>query len=213
MRAVVLGATGLVGGSLVRQLSNAPHITEIIALTRRPITYGMDNVTNMIIDFTQIKKSLKDLQADLLFSCLGTTKKIAGSIDMQRKVDLDYQLEVAHLLYQHGVKHYFLVSAAGANPKSRNPYLKMKGELEEAISRIRFETKHILQPSLLMGPREDYRLGEAMGGTLMPFLTKIPGLRHYKPIHVDEVAEKMVQLSREHLEEKKTHTLLQVFPS
>lgn len=212
MKAVILGATGLVGGTLVRQLVKAEHITEIIALSRRKIHFGFDKVKPVMVDFDHLEASLKGIEADVLFSCLGTTKKTAGSIEAQRTVDLYYQLRTAEILSAQGVKHYFLVSSSGANSRSSNPYLKMKGELEEQVKKLPFETRHILQPSLLQGPRDEFRLGERLAGWLMPLVTWIPRIHHLRAIHVDDVAKKMIQLSAHDLGVHQTHALQEVFP-
>lgn len=217
MKAVVLGATGLVGGSLVRQLAEAEHITQVVALCRRPIAVHGEKVQYKVVDFDHLESELRGMQADLLFSCLGTTKKIAGSIEAQRIVDVHYQLEVFQTLVRQGLKHYLLVSSSGAHERSSNAYLKMKGELEREVKIIfedsKMNTLHILQPSLLKGPRKEFRLGESIGTRISPLLTCLPFFKKYRPIHVDEVAEKMVLLSREGLGVNKTHTLDEVFPT
>ena len=178
--AVVVGATGLIGQALVALLANAPHI---------------DKVENHVIDFDDIEQSREFFNADILFSCLGTTKKQAGSIDAQRKVDLDYQYKVAQIAYQQGVSRYFLVSSSGANAGSSNPYLKMKGELEDKVKTLEFEQTCILKPSLLLGQREVARPGEQILGKLLPIIGLIPYLRRYRPIKGEQVAKKMCELS------------------
>ena len=128
---------------------------------------------------------------------MGTTRKQAGSIAAQRKVDLDYQYRAAQLAAERGVGHYLLVSSSGANPKSANPYLQMKGELEEKVQQLPFERISIFQPSLLLGKRPEVRLGEKLGALLLPVLCTLPGLRRYRPIRGEEVAAKMVRVSRQ----------------
>ena len=130
-----------------------------------------------------------------MFSCLGTTKKQAGSIEAQRVVDYDYQWQAAQLAAANGVKHYLLVSSSGANSGSKSAYMKMKGELESAVVQLGFERVSIFQPSLLVGEREDIRIGEKIGSSLLPALCKLPGLSKYRPIKGAQVAAKMVRVS------------------
>lgn len=189
--ALVIGSTGLVGQALVEQLIAAEEISQVITLTRRPIEYASVKVMNYVVDFDQLEQHASLFQADLMFSCLGTTLKQAGSIDAQRKVDFQYQLKAAELAAEKGVSHYLLVSSSGANVQSPSAYLKMKGELEKRIKLLNFERISIFQPSLLMGDRKEFRLAEKLGSWLLPSLCLIPGLRRFRPITGKQVATKM----------------------
>jgi uncharacterized protein YbjT (DUF2867 family) len=193
--AIVIGATGLVGKALVKQLTEAGHISKIITLTRRVETYTSAKVYNHVVDFDHLDKHKTLFKADLLFSCLGTTLKQAGTIEAQRKVDLSYQLKSAQLAADSGVEHYLLVSSTGANSLSGSSYLKMKGQLEEQVKMLPFKHITILQPSLLIGPREHFRFGERAAAWLMPVLCTIPGLRRFSPITGKQVAAKMLAAS------------------
>lgn len=196
--AVVVGATGLVGHHLVEQLTAASHIEKVITLTRRPVTYNNDKVVNCVVDFNNLTQHADLLKADVLFSCLGTTKNAAGSIGAQRKVDFDYQLQIAKLAANMDVKHYVLVSSSGANAHSNSAYLKMKGELEDAVKTLTFKRISIIQPSLLLGKRDnDFRIGEKLGSVLLPILCMLPGLKKFKPIAGQQVAKKMSNISKQ----------------
>lgn len=180
--AIVIGATGLVGRALVNQLARADHIRKVITLTRRPDAHDSRVVHNQVIDFDRLGEAGDFFQGDFLFSCLGTTRKQAGSIAAQRKVDLEYQYQAAKIAAQQGVRHYLLVSSSGADAGSANPYLQMKGELETRIQKLPFERISIFQPSLLVGERPELRVGEKVGAVVLPMLCAIPGLRRYRPI-------------------------------
>lgn len=163
--ALVIGATGLVGSHLIEQLLNADY-KKIITLTRRKSAHHSDKVINHVIDFDHLEQSESLFHADVLFSCLGTTKKIAGSIQKQRRVDVDYQLAAAQMAAKNGINHYVLVSSSGANPNSSSAYLKMKGELEHSVSTLPLKRISILQPSLLLGARDNqFRLAETIGSS------------------------------------------------
>ena len=193
--AVVIGATGLVGGKLIERLVNEGGIEQVTAVTRRPVNYQSSKVVNEVVDFNALENHKATFQGDVLFSCLGTTAKQAGSIAAQRVVDYDYQYQIAKMAANNGIKHYVLVSSAGADAQSKSPYLKMKGELEDAVSLLSFERISIMQPSLLLGEREGFRLGETLGSWVLPALCKLPFLKKYRPISGDEVAKKMVFVS------------------
>ncbi|RLB69716.1 MAG: short chain dehydrogenase, partial [Deltaproteobacteria bacterium] len=161
--AIVIGATGLVGRALVDQLADADHIDKIITLTRRPAGHSCPEVHNQIVDFDHLEDYASSFRGDLLFSCLGTTRKQAGSSAARRRVDLDYQYKAAQLAADHGVGHYLLVSSSGANADSNNAYLQMKGELEQKVQALPFNRISIFQPSLLIGKRANTRMGEKLG--------------------------------------------------
>ena len=190
--AIVVGSTGLVGKELVSQLCDASHVAKIRSITRRPINYPHPKIENHVIDFAELEASSALFEGDLLFSCLGTTKKTAGSIKAQRVIDLDYQLTCAKLAKQQGVKHYLLVSASGAKAHSLFAYPKMKGQLEDAVKELNFQQTTILQPSLLLGERKEYRTGEEFAGKVLPTLTRIPALKKMRPIPGAEVAKRLV---------------------
>lgn len=210
--AIVLGATGLVGRSLVEQLTRADHISSVVTITRRPAPSPSARVTNHVVDFGRLEDYAALFAGDYLFSSLGTTRKQAGSIDAQRRVDLDYQLKAAQLAARNGVKHYLLVSSTGADAGSGNPYLKMKGELEQRVHELPFERISIFQPSVLAGEREHPRPGEKVGVLVLAGLRFVPVLRRYRPIRGEQVAGKMVEVSRTPGPAREWFRLDEVFP-
>ncbi len=193
--AIVLGATGLVGQKLVDRLAKEDRIEKVIAVTRRPVEYVCAKIVNEVINFENIENYINVFRGDMIFSCLGTTVKQAGTIEKQRKVDFEYQYKAAKLSSENNISHYILVSSIGANEESKSPYLKMKGELEKSVSALPFKRVTILQPSLLKGDRESFRLGETVANCLLPIICKLPFLKCYRPIAGDDVAKKMVSVS------------------
>ena len=194
--AIVIGATGLVGSQVVAQLIEAKHVSKVGTLTRRalrqPEQHDSAKLENHVVDFDRLADSASLFKGDILFSCLGTTLKQAGSIQAQRVVDLDYQYQAAKLAVEQGVDHLLLVSSSGADSKSLSPYLKMKGELEDKIQTLAFSHISIFQPSLLLGDRHSNRVAEDIASKVLPLICKLPGLKRYRPIYGAEVAEKMV---------------------
>lgn len=209
--AIVVGATGLVGQSVVEHLVNAEHIEKVISITRSPVAYSSAKVANHVVNFDNLVAYSAAFKGDILFSCLGTTLKQAGSLAAQRRVDIDYQFEAAQLALNNGVSHYLLVSSSGASEKSNSPYLKMKGELEVKVGAIGFNRISIFQPSLLLGERTHFRLGERIAAYILPVICSIPFLRRYRPITGNEVAKKMVLVSQEAGKRLETFKLDEVF--
>ncbi|MBI5062597.1 MAG: NAD(P)H-binding protein [Desulfatitalea sp.] len=194
--AIVIGATGLVGQALVDQLAGEDFIGKVVTLTRRPAEHRSAKVHNQVVRFDHLGEHASAFAGDVLFSCLGTTRKQAGSIAAQRTVDVTYQYKAAQLATQQGVRHYLLISSSGANANSGNAYLQMKGELEQRVQSLSFERISIFQPSLLLGARAEPRPGEKLWSWILPPLCAIPGLRRFRPIKGEEVAAKMVQVSQ-----------------
>jgi len=210
-KALVIGATGLIGRALVDQLAASDHIRELVTITRRPAPHSSTRVRNEVVDFERLDEYAQLFDGDLLFSCLGTTRSRAGSLEAQRRVDVDYQLRAAQLAVDNGVNHYLLVSSSGANADSRNTYLKMKGELEQRVLKLPFERISIFRPSLLLGERDELRIGEKLGSWLLPLLCTLPGLRRYRPIRGEQVAAKMVAVSARPGPAVETFTLEELF--
>jgi len=210
--AVVVGATGLVGSNVVNQLVTAPHIKFIITLTRRPAPHPSSKVSNTVVNFDALASHAAYFNADMLFLCLGTTRSQAGSIAAQRVVDVDYQLSAATVAVKQGVGHLLLVSSSGANTQSNSPYLKMKGELEQQVKMLSFKHISIVQPSLLIGQRDHFRLGETLASWIMPLLCSLPVLRRYRPIRGEQVAQRLMELSKQPSAPLETRRLDEVFP-
>lgn len=190
---VLIGATGLVGSALLEKLLSHQNIGKVIAISRRPLKSSSPKLDNLVIDFDAMDSIADQIQGDVFFSCLGTTKKQAGSIAAQRIVDFDYQLAFARIAFANGIPHYCLVSSSGANASSLSPYLKMKGELEQRVKQLGFKRITLLQPSLLLGQRSDNRTGESIGALFLPALCKLPGLQRFRPIEGVEVADRLLK--------------------
>ena len=158
---IVIGSTGLVGRLLISNLSNKD--IDILAVTRKPIKNIAKNVKSFEIDFSSFLNDNKLPSCDHLYICLGTTIKKAGSQKNFRQVDFEYSLVFAKRAKESGATKISLVSSVGANHKSKNFYLRVKGELEEAIKKIDYEQINIYRPSLLVGTRSESRFLEQFG--------------------------------------------------
>jgi len=191
--AIVLGATGLVGKSLVELLINDNYFSTIILIVRRNSGFNHPKIKEYIVDFDDITSYNSLIQGDVLFSCMGTTLKQAGSKEAQYEVDYTYQFEVAEIAAENGVSNYILVSSANANAKSLIFYSRIKGELDEAVMDLPFERVFIFRPSVLMGEREIKRIGEEIGAKIMNGIGKIiPAMNKYRGIKSLEVAKAII---------------------
>ena len=191
LKAIVIGATGLIGTELVTQLLNDDNYESVKVLHRRSTGVQHSKYIEHIIDFEDPKTFEKLLAGDVVFSAMGTTIKKAGSKDAQYKVDVEYPFSVAKVASLSGVSTCVLVSSAGANASSSNFYTRIKGELDEMVFNLDFDKVRIMRPSILDGDRNEFRLGESIGIQVMRILRFIPGLRKYRPIHASIVARAM----------------------
>jgi uncharacterized protein YbjT (DUF2867 family) len=210
-KAIVIGATGVVGREVVKTLSLCDEISEIITFTRREYEFNSPKVINYVIDFDEIDNYADLVEGEFLFSCLGTTKSQVGSIEKQRIVDFSYQLKFAQVAATNGVHHYLLVSSPGADELSSNPYLKMKGDLDTAVNALDFASINLFKPMLIDGKRDDSRPAERLGVLLTQPLKYIPGLKKYQKIKGIEIAQKMVYEALKLPRGKKEYALDQLF--
>jgi uncharacterized protein YbjT (DUF2867 family) len=198
-RSVLLcGATGLVGGECLRLLVGDPEIERIVVLTRRPLasnpggTGDAVKVEQRVVDFDRLADEAAAMDVEQVFCALGTTMQKAGSKERFRTVDLEYPLQIARLARGQGAHHFLLVSAKGASSGSRIFYSRVKGELEDAVTALDYPAVTIVRPSLLLGDREEFRLGERIAERLS-FLAP-PSLR---PVPAADVAAALMQAARE----------------
>lgn len=197
--ALVLGATGLIGNYLLFKLLQSDRYARVVSLVRRPLHYDHPKLEERVVDFENLQPD--DVRADDVFCCLGTTIGKAGSQEAFRKVDFQYPVDVARLAFQHGAKQYLLVSSVGADAKSRVFYSRTKGETEEALRALGYESLHVFRPSMLLGKRKEFRLGEEVGRVLGILLTPvfwlIPPLRRYQAVQASKVATAMLEIAKQ----------------
>ncbi len=195
MKALVIGATGATGKDLVNQLLHDKDFEEVHIFVRKPVDIQNDKLKTHIVNFENPDEWKNKVKGDVAFSCLGTTLKTAGSKEAQRKVDYDYQYEFAKAAKENDVEDYILVSAYGADPKSRIFYSKMKGELEEAVKQLHFNKITIFKPGMLERKDSD-RTGEVLGSRIIKFANKLGLLESQKPLPTDVLAKAMINSSK-----------------
>ena len=195
MKALVIGATGAVGKDLVRELLSDPDFESVDIFVRRAPELDSPRLHTHVIDFERAEEWAPLLKGDVLFSCLATTIKAAGSQDAQWKVDYTYQWEAARAARDNGVPAYVLVSSMGADPRSKVFYTRMKGQLDEAVTGLSFPHCFILRPPSLIRKGSD-RFGEKISVAFLKGLNAIGLLRPLRPMPTEAVASAMVRLAK-----------------
>ena len=200
--ATLVGATGLIGGELLKLLLHDNYFDKVRILVRRPFTLEHPKLEMKLVDFNDADSLLVALDgSDAVFVAVGTTqKKVNGDKAAYRKIDYDIPVKIARYCKMAGCKIFVLVSSVGANSKSNNFYLKLKGEVEDEIGKIGIESVHVMRPSMLLGHREkESRPLEKLGQPMMKaFSFLIPS--KYKPIQASDVAKAMIDSSKENEE-------------
>jgi uncharacterized protein YbjT (DUF2867 family) len=188
----VAGATGLVGQAVLAALLTGRPYTAVLAIGRRQLVEQHPRLVSIKVDFTQLP-ALPPV--DDVYIALGTTIKVAGSKQAFRAVDFDAVVAVATAARAVGATRLGVVSAMGANAGSAIFYNRVKGEMEQAVARIGFDTLLIARPSMLDGDRaalaQPTRLGERLGITLLDVLKPIVS-RNYRAIKAADVARALV---------------------
>ena len=191
-QAIIFGATGAVGRKLLNICLNENRYQKVSVIARRAAQVSHDKLDWVEADFDALNDlaPIPGLADGDAYCCLGTTIKAAGSKEMFRRVDFDYVLNAAKFSKKCAVSNFSMISAVGANAKSRNLYNKTKGQVEQAVMAEQLHALRILRPSLLKGEREEFRLNEEIGNLASLLLSPVfsLGLRKYQPIDIGKVA-------------------------
>ncbi|MGD6872470.1 oxidoreductase [Sutcliffiella horikoshii] len=197
--AILIGATGLVGAYVKEEILQNSDYEHLTTLVRNHTNKMHPKLTEVKIDFENMSVYKEHFKVDDLFICLGTTKKKAGTKERFRKVDYDYVVEAARLAKENGVTKIAVVSAIGADENSSFFYNQVKGEMEQAVSAVGITATYFFRPSLLLGDRNEFRLGERVGevlGTAMQPLLR-GKLQKYRSVHGQTVAKAMVRFLKD----------------
>jgi len=196
--ALIIGSTGLIGSELLNLLLDSNDYLKVITFVKRDTGIKHPKLTQHIIDFDK-PETYKDLVVgDDFFCTIGTTIKKAGSKEAFRKVDFEYPRQFASFALQNKVKQFLIISSLGADAKSGNFYLKTKGEIQDFLKDCSFENVAVLQPSLLLGNRTEFRLGEKVGAFFMKTFSFLflGNLKKYKPIEGKTVAKAFFKIAQ-----------------
>jgi uncharacterized protein YbjT (DUF2867 family) len=195
MKALIIGATGATGKDLLELLLQDTEIEQVLIFVRRALNLTHEKLKIHIIDFDKPEEWKTLVLGDVLFSCLGTTLKIAGSKEAQWKVDYEYQYQFAKIAKENNVNSLVLVSAANASSKSSIFYSKMKGQLEDAVRALHFSKLIIFNPPLLLRAETDRKM-EIYGAKVLGFLNKLGIFRSQTPVTTKQLAKAMIELSK-----------------
>ncbi len=195
--AAIIGATGMIGQNLQELLLQDASFDTVRILVRRPVERTAPGLEIKLVDFSDYESVRLALEGvDVIFCAIGTTqKKVKGNKDLYRRIDLDIPLKVARIGRENGCERFIVITSVGANSRSRNFYLQLKGELEERLQATGLQYLHIMQPSMLLGHRSEHRPGE---GFLQKTTQLLSGLlagswKKYRAIQGHTVAKAMVK--------------------
>jgi uncharacterized protein YbjT (DUF2867 family) len=194
MKALVIGATGAIGKDLVKLLLQDDKFDRVDIFVRRDVKTPSAKMVVHVVDFDHPQLWAHLLTGDVLFSCMGTTIRAAGSQKAQWKVDYTYQYEAARAARKNGVPTYVLVSSVGADAKSKVFYTQMKGALDNAVRELGFEGCFILRPPSLIRKGSD-RFGEKAGIVVLKAFNAIGLMRSFTPMPTEAVAAAMIRLA------------------
>lgn len=198
--ATIIGATGMIGNYLLDEILADDYFDTVRVIVRRPYEKKHPKMEVKLVDFSDTESLKLAIDgSDTVFSCIGTTQKnVKGNHTLYRQIDFDIPLKAARLCKELGCEKFILVSAVGANHHSNTFYLKLKGELENAIRQTELRSIHIMQPSQLLGERKEKRTGESILQGSMKTLSGIfvGSLRKYRAIHGKTVAKAMLNAAK-----------------
>jgi uncharacterized protein YbjT (DUF2867 family) len=196
-KAIIAGASGLIGSNLLNILLQQQEYDEVLILVRKELPVQHKKLKQLIVDFDQLEEYSEVINGHAVFSCLGTTKSQTPDPAQYRKIDYDYPLHLAKLAKQNGVEQFHVVSSIGADKTSSAFYIKLKGELEEALKHIGFPTLLIYQPSMLIGDRDKTRVMEKIFSGIFKVIDPLllGGLKKYRSIKGQTVAHAMFKKS------------------
>lgn len=196
---LIIGSTGLIGAQLLELLLESTVYEKVIVFVKRDSGIQHPKLRQHIIAFDKPETYKELVIGDDFFCTIGTTIKNAKSQDAFRKVDFEYPKAFATIALQNDVKQFFLISSLDALATSTNFYLKTKGEIEDFLKNCSFESTVILRPSLLLGKRKEFRLGEKIGAFFMKIFSFlfIGNLKKYKAIESKDVAKAMFNIAQQ----------------
>jgi len=197
LTAAVIGATGLIGSHLAVLLESDSHFANVRLITRKAPVSIPPGAEVKVIDFNDQQAFRSAIEgSDAVFCAVGTTrKKVKGDMEAYRKVDHDIPVNAARYSMEAGCRHFSLVSSVGASAKSRNFYLKFKGEVEDAVATTGLPSVAVFRPSMLMGKRREFRIAEEIAKIFASPVSFLFPPR-YRPIRGLDVAKAMIAAAK-----------------
>ena len=201
--AIIFGSSGLIGNELFKTILLNGFYDKIKIFVRTIPEVNNPKVEIIKTDFTNLEQYKDKIKGDECFFCIGTTKKDTPDKDQYRRIEYNIPIDVAKIAKLNSINSFFYVSSIGANPNASSNYLKNKGQVEEELKNLNFNKLSIIRPSLLVGNRKSFRLGEVIFTPIMNTLSifAFGGLKKYKPIKIENVVKAMLYISKNNLKE------------
>ena len=196
--AIIFGSTGLIGSQLLNILLQDDEYSTIKAVVRSPLSVSHKKLEVIVNDLTNISSLKENISGDRCFFCIGTTKSQTPNKNEYRRIEYDIPVQIASIAEKNNVNCFLYISSLGSNPNTNNTYLKNKGEVEEKLKGLNFKQLTIVKPSILLGKRSKFRLGEFLSQrifVLLSFLFVGP-LKKVKPINSKQVAKAMAFIAK-----------------
>lgn len=192
--AIILGSSGLTGSFILEKLLKNSEYGKIILLNRKKSSIDNSKIEEIITDFKNELNLDSITNIDSIFSCLGTTRKKTPDLSEYREIEIEIPYKIATLALPKGLKTMHFISSVGADSKSSNFYLKIKGEAEEKLTSLQVQSLHIYRPSLLIGPRKENRLTEKIFMFLIPIFNPIMfgKASKYKTMQIENLSKSMI---------------------
>ena len=196
--AIIFGSSGLIGNELFKTIILNNSYEKIKVFVRSIPEINNPKVEIIKTDFTNLKQYKDKIKGDECFFCIGTTKKDTPNKDEYRRIEYNIPIDVAKIAKENSVNSFFYISSIGANPNASSNYLKNKGQVEEELKNLNFPRLAIIRPSLLVGNRKSFRLGEVIFTPIMNTLTffAFGSLKKYKPIKIKNVVKSIIYISK-----------------
>ena len=195
--AIIFGSSGLIGNELFKTILLNNSYSKIKIFVRTIPKVNNPKVEIIKTDFRNLEKYKDKINGDDCYFCIGTTKKDTPDKDEYRRIEYDLPIRIASIAKANSINSFFYVSSIGANPNASSNYLKNKGQVEEQLKNLNFKKLAIIRPSLLVGNRKSFRLGEIIFTPIMNTLTLFAfgSLKKYKPIKIENVVKAMLYIS------------------
>ena len=196
--ALIFGSSGLIGNELFKTILLNNSYDKIKVFVRSIPEVNNPKVEIIKTDFSNLEQYRDKIIGDDCFFCIGTTKKDTPNKDEYRRVEYNIPVDVAKIAKANSVKSFYYVSSIGANPNASSNYLKNKGQVEGELKNLNFSRLAIIRPSLLIGNRKSFRLGEVIFTPVMNTLTLFAfgSLKKYKPIKIQNVVKAILYISK-----------------
>lgn len=196
-KAIIVGASGLIGGELLNLLLESSDYQEVISISRKEIPVQHKKLVEVIINFDELEKHAAIFNGDVLFCCIGTTRKKTPDKEVYRKIEYHYPTQLGQIAKANSIKQFHYVSSIGANPNSSSFYTRNKGEVERDLEHLNLPCLHIYRPSALTGERTESRPMEAVVAKVMKIINPLlfGSLKKYRSIPGATVARAIYKQS------------------